>query len=210
MKRKQVVKLLSIGMAGILAISSCNVAGSMVHAEEAAQEVVVEAGSNEETSKQEVVEGEEEDQDDSATKGTDKETEESTEVTTELATEEETSEEATEEGTVEEETTEIAGEQVALAANVEEVELHQFYGQELSFDNTNGWDDKGENHLGLQTDKALNSGATVSFDLYIPADNAEYDGLIKVQGIARLGSGWSWTQIPFLNLAKMTFHKKLK
>ena len=42
MKRKQVVKLLSIGMAGILAISSCNVAGSMVHAEEAAQEVVVE------------------------------------------------------------------------------------------------------------------------------------------------------------------------
>lgn len=194
MKRKQVVKLLSIGMAGILAISSCNVAGSMVHAEEAAQEVVVEAGSNEETSKQQVVEGEEEDQDDSATKGTDKETEESTEVTTELATEEETSEEATEEGTVEEETTEIAGEQVALAANVEEVELHQFYGQKLSFDNTNGWDDKGENHLGLQTDKALNSGATVSFDLYIPADNAEYDGLIKVQGIARLGSGWSWTQ----------------
>ena len=32
------------------------------------------------------------------------------------------------------------------------------------------------------------------FDLYIPAENAEYEGLIKVQGIARLGSGWSWTQ----------------
>ena len=42
-KIKQVVKMLSIGMAGILAISSCNMAGGMVYAEEVSQENVVEA-----------------------------------------------------------------------------------------------------------------------------------------------------------------------
>lgn len=79
-------------------------------------------------------------------------------------------------------------EPVAMAADVEETQLQQFYGQELAFDDTSSWDDKGENQLGLSTDTALNSGTKVSFDLYIPAENAEYEGLIKVQGIARLAA----------------------
>lgn len=208
MKRKQVVKMLSIGMAGILAISSCNMAGGMVYAEEVSQENVVEGENTEETftesaaAEKEEQENEEVEEATVQTKETtvEKETEETTESTTEEASgedeasQEETTQEATEEVT-EEEMTELTEEEpVALAADVEETQLQQFYGQELAFDDTSSWDDKGENQLGLSTDTALNSGTKVSFDLYIPAENAEYEGLIKVQGIARLGSGWSWTQ----------------
>ena len=208
MKRKQVVKMLSIGMAGILAISSCNMAGGMVYAEEVSQENVVEGENTEETftesadAEEEEQENEEVEEATVQTKETtvEKETEETTESTTEEASgedeasQEETTQEATEEVT-EEEMTELTEEEpVALAADVEETQLQQFYGQELAFDDTSSWDDKGENQLGLSTDTALNSGTKVSFDLYIPAENAEYEGLIKVQGIARLGSGWSWTQ----------------
>ncbi len=211
MKRKQVVKMLSIGMAGILAISSCNMAGGMVYAEEVSQENVVEGENTEETftesaAAEEEQENEEVEEATVQTKETtvEKETEETTESTTEEAagedeaSQEETTQEATEEVTeevTEEEMTELTEEEpVAMAADVEETQLQQFYGQELAFDDTSSWDDKGENQLGLSTDTALNSGTKVSFDLYIPAENAEYEGLIKVQGIARLGSGWSWTQ----------------
>lgn len=91
--------------------------------------------------------------------------------------------------------------------NQEEVTLTQFYGQEISFDNTNDWDDKGEAQLGLSTTGALRSGATVSFDVYVPASAASFDGIIKVQGIARLGSNWTWTEnttIAELNTAGLT------
>lgn len=212
MKRKQVVKMLSIGMAGILAISSCNMAGGMVYAEEVSQENVVEGENTEETFTESAAAEEEEQENEEVEEATvqtkettvEKETEETTESTTEEAagedeaSQEETTQEATEEVTeevTEEEMTELTEEEpVAMAADVEETQLQQFYGQELAFDDTSSWDDKGENQLGLSTDTALNSGTKVSFDLYIPAENAEYEGLIKVQGIARLGSGWSWTQ----------------
>ena len=212
MKRKQVVKMLSIGMAGILAISSCNMAGGMVYAEEVSQENVVEGENTEETFTESAAAEEEEQENEEVEEATvqtkettvEKETEETTESTTEEAagedeaSQEETTQEATEEVTeevTEEEMTELTEEEpVAMVADVEETQLQQFYGQELAFDDTSSWDDKGENQLGLSTDTALNSGTKVSFDLYIPAENAEYEGLIKVQGIARLGSGWSWTQ----------------
>ena len=77
---------------------------------------------------------------------------------------------------------------------VEESTLKQFYGEDLVFDNTSEWDDKGEQHLGLKSDSALASGTKVSFDMYIPEENAEYTGVIKVQGVARLGDNWDWTQ----------------
>ena len=46
-------------------------------------------------------------------------------------------------------------EPVAMAADVEETQLQQFYGQELAFDDTSSWDDKGENQLGLSTDTSV-------------------------------------------------------
>lgn len=204
MKRKQVVKMLSIGMAGILAISSCNMAGGMVYAEEVSQENVVEGENTEETFTESAAAEEEEQENEEVEEATvqtkettvEKETEETTESTTEEAAgEDEASQEETTQEATEEVTEEVTEEEpVAMAADVEETQLQQFYGQELTFDDTSSWDDKGENQLGLSTDTALNSGTKVSFDLYIPAENAEYEGLIKVQGIARLGSGWSWTQ----------------
>ena len=51
-----------------------------------------------------------------------------------------------------------------------------------------------ENNLGLNSENSLNSGATVSFDMYIPEDEAAFNGVIKVQGIARLGDNWTWTE----------------
>ncbi len=207
MKRRQVVKMLSIGMAGILAVSSCNVAGGMVYAEEVSQENVVEGETTSESEEEQEKETEKTSTVQEKESTVEQETEETTESTTgesskEDALEEKVSEEViSEEETSEEETTEelteiAEEEQVALAAEiqVEEAQLQQFYGQELTFDSTSGWDDKGENHLGLHSDVALNSGTKVSFDLYIPSENAEYDGLLKVQGIARLGSNWTWTQ----------------
>ncbi|MBO5031735.1 MAG: hypothetical protein J6D08_07590 [Lachnospiraceae bacterium] len=74
------------------------------------------------------------------------------------------------------------------------VTLQSFYEDELSFDSTSTWDDKGESQLGLKTEQPLNKGAKVSFDIYIPEALAEYKGLIKVQGIARLGDKWDWTE----------------
>jgi len=78
--------------------------------------------------------------------------------------------------------------------NQEDVTLTQFYGQELAFDNTSDWDDQGEAQLGLSTAQALKNGAKVSFDVYVPADAAAFNGVIKLQGIARLGSNWTWTE----------------
>lgn len=62
------------------------------------------------------------------------------------------------------------------------------------FDHTSTWSDQGENNLGLNSENSLNSGATVSFDMYIPEDEADFNGVIKVQGIARLGDNWTWTE----------------
>lgn len=186
MRRKQVLKLLSISMAGILTLASCDITGRIAYASELTVQ-------NEAAKEEEVVEGEES-LDSSFGK-------ESINGEQEEVLEEETQEEASiEENSIEEETTEeetieeITEEAVALDCKVDSVELHQFYNQELTFDSTNSWDDKGENHMGLSTSQPLNSGTIVSFDMYIPSENADFTGVLKVQGVARLGSGWSWTQ----------------
>lgn len=93
MERKQVVKMLSIGMAGILAISSCNMAGGMVYAEEVSQENVVEGENTEETFTESAAAEEEEQENEEVEEATvqtkettvEKETEETTESTTEEA-----------------------------------------------------------------------------------------------------------------------------
>ena len=195
-------------MAGVLAASSINVAGGTVFAEEqqaSQEELVVEEGSdtesneevsgnsevNEKDSKGEVASVTEESNGEN-----DKEAEESSEENakevedTNKESPEESEEDLEEVEDVEED--EDASEKTDVT--VENVELIQIYGEDVKFDSASNWDAKEENHLGISTEKALNRGATVSFDLYIPEDAADYNGLIKVQGIARLGKEWLWTE----------------
>lgn len=172
MKRRRVVKLFSLSMAGMLAISPCNMAGNVVYAENMQEEMSSETESEEGTEKA------------------------SSETESEEGKEEVSSEtESGAETNIEEATTEIFDEEVALFEFASEsVILTQFYGKELEFDCTSNWSDQGENQLELKSEKALNSGAIVSFDMYIPEEMADYNGVIKVQGIARLGDNWTWTE----------------
>lgn len=211
-------------MAGILAVSPCNMAGSVVYAEETTvqeetEENVVKEGENleenngtEEKKTQESSETESSEQESSVEENASEET--STEETSseEEASEEQSVEEgATEEQSVEEEATEEqsneeeaseeetteeeASTEIALEeTNSENVTLTQCYGKELAFDSASDWDEQGEMHLGLSTEKPLKSGATVSFDLYIPEESADFNGTIKAQGVARVGSNWAWTE----------------
>lgn len=103
-----------------------------------------------------------------------------------------------------EEQTEIEQEalQTVSGGNVEEKiavrsadtsEMVQVYGKDIEFDKTKDWDDRGEFNINLTTEKALNSGAKVSMEVLVP-ENAAYSGIIKIQGVARVGSNWTWTE----------------
>lgn len=72
-------------------------------------------------------------------------------------------------------------------------EMVQVYGEDIEFDKTKDWDDHGEFNINLTTEEALNSGAKVSMDVLVP-ENAAYSGIIKIQGAARVGSNWTWTE----------------
>lgn len=72
-------------------------------------------------------------------------------------------------------------------------EMVQVYGEDIEFDKTKDWDDHGEFNINLTTEEALNSGAKVSMDVLVP-ENAAYSGIIKIQGVARVGSNWTWTE----------------
>lgn len=147
---------------------------------------------------------EEEEENDKESSAVSDEIKEDNKETVEESTEEST-EEVTEEEVTEEESTEEATEQIllleqpvamALENIVEEnAELTQVYGKDVTFSTSSEWDDKGEYELNqLSTEKPLNYGAKVSFDLYIPCDNATFNGKIKVQGVAKVGTNWTWTQ----------------
>lgn len=69
----------------------------------------------------------------------------------------------------------------------------QAYEKDITFDKTKDWDDQGEFHIDLSTEEALHRGAMVTMDVLIP-ENVTYNGSIKVQGVARIGSKWEWTQ----------------
>ncbi len=79
----------------------------------------------------------------------------------------------------------------------------QVYGKNVSFDPAETWDDKGEYEIAMATDHALKSGAYMTMDILLP-DSASYSGLLKVQGIVKVGDGWTWTEasnIPELSAA---------
>lgn len=79
------------------------------------------------------------------------------------------------------------------------------YGEETEFDVTNDWDDQGEFHIGFTTDVPLSVGAIVTMDVLLPKDIV-YNGIIKLQGVARIGSNWDWVQAPSIpELAETDF-----
>lgn len=87
----------------------------------------------------------------------------------------------------------------------------QVYGKNVAFDSTSDWDEQGEKDgydINLTTETALHEGAYVTMDIVLPGTPA-YAGSIKVQGIARLGSGWSWKQSNVIPELKKEDFKKL-
>mgnify|MGYP002514803309 CR=1 FL=1 len=207
MKRRRVVKLFSLGMAGMLAVSSCNIAGSVVNAEE----ITVQEGTQEDV----VKEGEDLQKDDEAEKKGEQESSVAEETTEQKSKSDESSEEVVEgtteevtenvvEGTTEEVTEEVVEETTeAVAEDVvevvtpeeteivsEEVELKQIYGGVIAFDTNSDGDCKGESYLRFSTEEELHSGASITLDLYIPEEAADYNGQMKVEGFARAGICW--------------------
>lgn len=83
----------------------------------------------------------------------------------------------------------------------------QAYGAAVTYTDTNSWDDKGEIQLGISQDTPVKSGATLELDLLIPGSEISYNGEIKVQAAARLGSNWDWkeaTSIPAIKSSDFT------
>lgn len=88
----------------------------------------------------------------------------------------------------------------------------QMYGANVSFDISSTWDDKGEYEIALSTDEALKTGSQITMDILIPKD-AAYNGMIKFQGITKIGDGWDWTEfgtIPELSASDFTVEGEYK
>ncbi len=171
MKKRKVMRLLALGLAAVLAASSIQVDGLNAYASELTDEQTENDANEvapEPTEEPEVTD-------------TPEATEEPEATVIPVATEE------PEDGIATYALTR------AVAAS-EDVELTQFCGAELTFDSASSWDAKAETQLGLSSNAALNSGAVVSLDVYIPVDAADYSGELKFQGVARLGSDWVWTE----------------
>ena len=87
----------------------------------------------------------------------------------------------------------------------------QVYGKNVAFDSNSDWDEQGYDggyDIALTTETALHEGAYVTMDIVLPGTPA-YEGSIKVQGIARLGSDWSWKQSDVIPELKKEDFKKL-
>lgn len=79
-------------------------------------------------------------------------------------------------------------------------------GYDVKFDSSSTWDDKVEMDLNYEYTKPINPGAKLKIDLILPA-NSTYTGSIKVAGITKMGSGWTWTQsntIPEVKIGDFT------
>ena len=88
----------------------------------------------------------------------------------------------------------------------------QMYGENVSFDSSSTWDDKGEYEIALHTDGALKAGSQITMDILLPKD-AAYNGTIKFQGITKVGAGWDWTEfgtIPELSASDFTVEGEYK
>ncbi|WP_010250869.1 glycosyl hydrolase [Acetivibrio cellulolyticus] len=71
-------------------------------------------------------------------------------------------------------------------------------------DITNSWVSVFQQDLYTEYTNKINSGATLSFDLYLPAEST-YAGTLKAQAVTKMGSAWTWTQsatIPEIGINK--------
>lgn len=81
----------------------------------------------------------------------------------------------------------------------------QMFGQNVTFNSSSAWDEakdaqgNSEYNLALTTGNPLKSGAYVTMDILIP-DSKTYNGIMKVQGVARLGSNWDWKEVGISDL----------
>lgn len=69
----------------------------------------------------------------------------------------------------------------------------QVYEKEIAFDSSSDWSDQGEFEIGITTEEALHNGAYLTMDVLVP-DNVKFSNCMKVQGIAKVGDEWTWTQ----------------
>jgi mannan endo-1,4-beta-mannosidase len=60
-------------------------------------------------------------------------------------------------------------------------------------DVTNSWVTVFQKDLNFEYTDKLYSGATLSFDLYLPAGTT-YTGSLKAQAVTKMGASWTWTQ----------------
>ena len=69
----------------------------------------------------------------------------------------------------------------------------QVYEKEIAFDSSSDWSDQGEFEIGITTEEALHNGAYLTMDVLVP-DNVKFSNYMKVQGIAKVGDEWTWTE----------------
>ena len=100
-----------------------------------------------------------------------------------------------------------AGEQQPSDEPLQEIAARsQVYGQDITFDSSSDWSEasdaqgSSEYNIPLITTDPLKSGAYITMDVLVPADKASYNGIMKIQGIARLGSKWDWKEIGIVDL----------
>lgn len=76
----------------------------------------------------------------------------------------------------------------------------------VSFDSTSEWSEVGDgvDISALNTQEALKKGTTLSVDILLDA-NASFSGILKFQGVARLGSNWDWTEVGIQELQSTDF-----
>ncbi len=87
-------------------------------------------------------------------------------------------------------------------SNGQEAEATQIFGNDVlvftpNFSDPSGvsgsWETIFQKELGATYNEKIYSGATLNFDLILPAD-AEYGGLLKAQAVTKMGDGWTWIQ----------------
>lgn len=75
----------------------------------------------------------------------------------------------------------------------------------VTFDSTADWSEAGVVDVtDLNTAEALKKGSTVSADILLDA-NASFSGILKLQGVARLGSNWDWCEVGILDIQSADF-----
>lgn len=68
---------------------------------------------------------------------------------------------------------------------------------DLSFDSSSTWSEPDGNSVdltSLATDSAPEGQLTLTFTVLLPKENADFSGMIKFQGVLRVGDDWTWTQ----------------